>query len=170
MQTCAISLTARATTSMRLSHVQRGSESVSGEQFFLKPSTLSSDRNASRNSSKFLTGKPTGTQSPPCLCLGPTQPVAALFTSRTPPILPAQRKERKEKAPFVNIVYCLITSPSELKTICPLPRHLHLLPTTLCKYLSCLSSIRARTAKANNTCSNSSTASNKTNTPPHTAH
>jgi hypothetical protein len=117
----------------------------------------------------FLTGQLTGTQSPPCLYLGPTQPVAALFASRTP-ILPAQRKERKEKAPFVNIVHCPITSLSESKNICPPPRHLHLLPTTPCKYLSRLSSIYARTANANNTCSNPSTASNKTNTPPHTAH
>jgi hypothetical protein len=107
-----------------------------------------------------LTGYPTGNESPPCLYLGPTQPAPALFTSRSPLILPAQRKERRKS--YVNIVYCLITSPSESKTTCPLPRHLHLrlrlrlrlLPTTGCRYLSCLSTICAQTADANHACPN----------------
>lgn len=115
---------------------------------------------------KVLTGHPTGNESPPCLSLGLTQPAPAPFTSRSPPILPARRKGGKS---YVNIVYCLITSPSESKTTCSLSRHLYLLPTTGCRYLSCLS-VCAQTANANNAWPNPSTASNRTNTPPHTAH
>jgi hypothetical protein len=37
---------------MHLFHVQRGSENASGELLSLKPSTLSSDHIASRNSAK----------------------------------------------------------------------------------------------------------------------